>query len=109
MKKYSILFLGLAFIGAQAMETEDFIHIPIVNQGGQQINAISIILDPYLSCYDIQDILRQKVGLGNIRPRIGERIQNINNYSTPLYTLFPSPQAIQAWVDASLFRFVVNQ
>jgi len=109
MKNYIALLLSCTFVCTQAMEQDDHVNVPILDQNGMPIDYATIIINPSTSLYDLQDLLRQKVGPGNIRPRMGERTQNIPAYSAPLATRHRSALHVQEWIDHINLRFILNQ
>jgi hypothetical protein len=121
MKNYIALLLSCTFICTQAMMEEDVptINIPVLNKNGKKIGSeqILLMLTSTLSWYDIQDMLREKLGPGNIavgyfKVPIGERIEQIPLYnqslSAHLKMLEQFPSLKKDW-DQANYRFILNQ
>jgi hypothetical protein len=120
MKNYIALLLSCTFACAQAMMEESYptIYLPIVDKDDKQISSTLIELTPTLSWYDIQDMLREKLGPGNIKvgpflnPGIGERAEQIREYKESLSKLVELmekyPIMKDNW-DRLNYRFILNQ
>lgn len=99
------------------MPSEDTftLTIPVTDRNGRVVDSALLTCTSETSFYDIQEMLRQRFGAGNIvcdrynmATPIGEHANPDPRFTNRLADLFQTPQEVQNWIYTYVIKFIPN-
>jgi hypothetical protein len=110
MRNYVPLLVILAFVGTHAMEEDAPVQVNInyyaLDHYEAPVGYIPIIITPNTTDFDMQDVMRQRVGPGTLRygpMRIGERNAIVYEFAQPdtsFFDKYSSPHEAKRLIEA---------